>query len=647
MKRDRILSLKHILASSRDWVTADALALMLHTTPRTIRNYVQQITSEETQGILESSRLGYRWRGSGVTAKAEGAWENRYEPSSPNDRYWYMIRKILVEETTLDTLMDDLFISDSTVDADLRRIRKIAAEDHVKLRRTGDTLRFSGRTVDIRRLAYRCVLNSISGRYLTVDFIVQAFPEYDTAGILGAMRSVLAKYGLTAYTFEEAELFLLIMLQHREVSLKHSITAPECGITGLQNYYEFRAARAMADDIKGLTGTSYSIWEQEYLACMIISKTQGTDPEKYTLIPDYPEVRRFAAAYLRTSDEVLGTSLSSDRLTDVFTAHFMRLFVRAKMEFLSNEVLYSSLKDTWPVLADAAAWILLLFAEEFHVAAHRSEIGFLTQLLCEEIRKSGRPLSGRVPCTLICPTFDIFPKALLESLESHLGDAVEIRRITDDAMDVRENDPEELIITALPLPFHVKHSVYVSFYPRTSGFRHIYEEIHRMKMRGYAKKLAALLTGLLTEDGFSVSPSFSSVEQAKRETVQTILEKGTAEPLFSHYIEAREALDPSVFSGGLVLFHTSGDYISRSFVRILTFPNGIPWETAGRRDGKQIAVSARLIFFIGTRSEDVQKMHAVYDLAVKVFTNAGNMSAAMNIKSRAELLALLENLEIP
>lgn len=643
MKRDNLLLLYQTLSTKGDWCSANELAMKLNTSTRTVRNYVTEINRKSKQGpLIISSDKGYLWNRE-IVRKVESSSHFRKKiPATPEGRYWYIIRKIIVEEIHIDDLMDNLFISISTIDADLRYVRNIASRYNLKLRRRDGRLYFSGRNTDLRLLSYQCIINNIfditNHKYLSDDFILSGFPEYDDRQIdhiLRALEDTLHRYHLTANAYDHNELFILVLLQYREIAHGRMIPSPECPVAGIQNYYEFTAANNLADRLAALTGCEYNRWEREYLAVLLISKTETNFFDKCALVPNYVELKNTTISYLTYAGEALSCNLLKPDFIDYIACYLQRLMVRSLAQLTSKDPTFHSLKVSHPVVQNVSVWFLITFAKHYRISIDRNEVGFLTKLLCEFLKGQDYPFDMTVNCTLVCPSFGNFPRELLNTLETRLADAIHIHTVIDTLNVDQIEDSSELYLSVLPLQ-NIRHLVNISLYPRSADFRHIYAELHRIKMKTCCEQLACYFSELVTKDTFEIGASFSSMEHALSHICRRLLKSGHISEGLQEQITEREDMDVSVFNHTAAVPYIRSRNVNADFVFIIASSDPVRWKDD----------HVNIICMIGAKNENVRQSNYIYDLATRVFSYHPNVNAILRAYDLNSFLDMLKTIDL-
>ena len=125
-RQEQILA---VLSEKNQWITGKSLSAMMKVSDRTIRSDIETINREIEASPIESNvRLGYRIAGAyqGKTAEP-GPQTGTAIPQTPGARCVYIIQKLLFDakELNIVDLQNQIYISDYSIQNDLKRIRKM------------------------------------------------------------------------------------------------------------------------------------------------------------------------------------------------------------------------------------------------------------------------------------------------------------------------------------------------------------------------------------------------------------------------------------------------------------------------------------------------------------------------------------------
>ena len=238
-----------------------------------------------------------------------------------------------------------------------------------------------------------------------------------------------------------------------------------------------------------------------------------------------------------------------------------------------------------------------------------------------------------VPCTLVCPTFSHFPGQLIYTLTEGLGKAIHIDQVIE-TLDLEKIDTDDrLILSVVPVhggPFILP----IVPYPRSEDFRHIYDEIHKIKMRMYSRQLCSFFSSMLPPENFYVNVSFSSGKELIHKCCEHLTARGYVSEGFDEDLLARENMDPSVFYDTLAIPHHCSEKVHREFALVVLNKEAMYW-----KDGY-----VDMAVILATRDQETTRLQKIYDLAVKVLSSRKNMDILLKAGDHASFLGQLEQI---
>ena len=154
-KHERLLA---YLSRADGWVTAAELADRLGVTTRSVRSDVTAVKAlAQPLDVIESSTAGYRLDRELYATFLSGRSNQGDEAESPRERVHMIVRRLGDSPAGVDvfSLAESLFVSESTIEADLRKVRSELGGSGLSLVRQESTVRLEGTEGDLRRLLSR------------------------------------------------------------------------------------------------------------------------------------------------------------------------------------------------------------------------------------------------------------------------------------------------------------------------------------------------------------------------------------------------------------------------------------------------------------------------------------------------------------
>ncbi|WP_434315763.1 helix-turn-helix domain-containing protein [Leifsonia sp. P73] len=181
-----------ILSRRAAWVTAAELAHDLGVTSRSIRSY-----SAALGELVESGPNGYRVKGDAYAAYLADTSGASPTAGSPQERLAFLARRLLDEPEGIDVYetAESLFVSDSTIEADLTRVRSLLADTELELDRHGPVARLNGPEIARRKLISRLFRDEMRQGVVDVSRIQEAFASKGLAAFKSDLVEMLDARG--------------------------------------------------------------------------------------------------------------------------------------------------------------------------------------------------------------------------------------------------------------------------------------------------------------------------------------------------------------------------------------------------------------------------------------------------------------------
>ncbi|MFZ2408876.1 MAG: HTH domain-containing protein, partial [Lactococcus raffinolactis] len=160
------------LEKDGSWLTGKELAYLMSVSDRTIRSDVGKINDFYGFNLIQSNRReGYRLSKGEMTAKTIETPLSMAIPQTANERALFLLKHLLVskKEINLISFQQQVFISESTLENDLKKVRQILLDyPSLKLLRSKNILSLKG-IEDEKRHLYKTLLSKeTKGNFLNL-----------------------------------------------------------------------------------------------------------------------------------------------------------------------------------------------------------------------------------------------------------------------------------------------------------------------------------------------------------------------------------------------------------------------------------------------------------------------------------------------
>jgi lichenan operon transcriptional antiterminator len=167
---EKEITLARLLINEDGPISSKKLASKINVSSRSIRNYVKHLNDTSEKGVIVSTANGYVGIKKNLQKLIE---EYSFNPTPQNyaERVDYILKKVLFnhEELNIFDLSNELYVSDSTIRADIIRINEEYANENVSFFIDADTLKVSGNEKQLRKLMSKFILEQSTSNYLELQ----------------------------------------------------------------------------------------------------------------------------------------------------------------------------------------------------------------------------------------------------------------------------------------------------------------------------------------------------------------------------------------------------------------------------------------------------------------------------------------------
>jgi len=283
--------IRHLL-NAQNPLSSDVLAVVMGTTSKTIRSYIDSINEilKLTCGakIVSKTGTGYYLE---VLDEAEfwnfnQTFNSKYFddyllPDVETARIRYMIRRLLFSENyvKIEWLADELFVSRTTVSSALKSVKAVLSEYHLELQqRANYGIRVAGQESHRRVAQSDYIYSDEDSTSLDMD-IYRNIYRYDTKVVREQIYKNLIEYNISIANNSLLKLTSLLLVSDYRIRSGCQIEFHD-DLEDVTSKVEFLLAKSI---VNGLFETQWGEIEIAWLAAFIISRRNITDKDRYEI----------------------------------------------------------------------------------------------------------------------------------------------------------------------------------------------------------------------------------------------------------------------------------------------------------------------------------------------------------------------------
>jgi len=590
------------LAQAEGWVTAADLADKLGVTTRSVRSYVTAVKSSALPlDVIESSTAGYRLQRESYAEFLKNA-SNR-DAERPRDRQYHLVRRLGDAPDGIDihALAASFFVSESTVEADLRKIKSAIAEAGLTLTRRGSLVILAGTEPNLRRLLSKMFRHEDSQGFLELESIQREFESSDLRSFKTALLELLDVHGyfVNEYSINHVLLHVAIAADRTSPTIP-VVAAPASDFTNdlaalVAAHFSVHLARADIDEIEVL------------LTTRVITRAAGASDAADIDLEQL--VSRVRHTVQRVGEEYL-IDLDDDDFIMRLSLHVRNLIARAHDLSYSRNPMTRSIKTTYPMIYELAVFIAAEVQRDEGITIHDDEISYIALHVGSHLERQAKR-EVRLTAALVCPNYHDLHVILRERIEAVLGDELQLRIvITRTDVDLAELTTD-LVLTTIDLRSFADNVVLIQPFLTEGDVESIRKAIGRVRRHRRRRELTDELLRFFDPALFLRNFSAPNEEAMISELGSRMVAAGVIDESYIAGAIERERMSSTAFTDSLAVPHAMTMNAHRTAISIVINETPMPWGE------NKVNVIALIAFSAAGRTT----FQTVFDQFVTVFSD--------------------------
>jgi len=631
---DKYERLLDYLSQSDGRVTAAELAEQLGVTTRSVRSYVTAAkAAAHPLPIISSSTTGYRLNREAYATFSSGSRGQDTEHDTPRDRVHHLVRRLTEAPGGLDlhALADSLYVSESTIESDLRKVKVLAEESGLGMARRGSVVSLFGSESDQRRLLSGLFRSEGAQGFLELENVQREFATDDLGAFKTDLIAMLDSQGYFVNEYGVSGVLLHVAIAVDRVARDQPL--------GAQLSAAAVAPSAVTDALSTLITTHFGVSlgtaDLEYLSKLMTTRviTPGqnqpveTVVENYVVAADLEMVRRIVTL---VREEYL-LDLNDEAFMVRLALHVGNLIARAQENSYSRNPLVRSIKTSYPMIYDVAVFIASQIQRNKSIAINDDEISYIALHLGSHLERQSRR-EERITVAIVCPNYYDMHIILRERIERLLGDELAVEIVVT-RTDVDWNDfATDLVLTTISAKGLGENVVVIQPFLTDNDVDNIRRASKRLRRHRRRMRIKDDLLLYFDESLFLRNvPAESEIDMIR--TLGTLMvDQDIIDDSYVAGAIERELMSSTAFTDTIAVPHAMVMSASRTSIAIAVNETPMPWGE------NRVNVVALIAFSASGR----QSFQTVFDQFVEVF--AERSEVAELIKRSVDFSSFIEEL---
>lgn len=603
---DRTTQLLAYLARADGWVTASELAERLGVSTRSVRSYVTAVkAATRPREVLVSSPDGYRldrdeyarFRAGHAAGPAERA------PVGPRERLASLISRLTDAPDGVDVheLAASLFVSESTIESDLRQARALAADAGVALLRAGSVVRLDGPETGYRHMISRMLHEEGADGILDLRRIQEAFRVGDLRAFKADVVRMLRDTG-----YQVNEFGLDGVLVHAAIAVErsraHPVDVPGAGGPSVDDAVEAGLARLVEQHF----GAGLPPGELAALSWLLTTRAGTRDAAPAAMAETVATLRRIVR---RAGDEYLVDLDDPDFLARL-SLHVSNLVARARVGARTPNPLTRTIKTGYPLTYEVAVLVSSELRREFGIEVDDDEIAYIALHIGSHLQRRA-PAGELLTATLVGLDYHDLSQLLEARILGALGGELRIEEVVTRSDATPEEFTTDVVITTLPWAAPPAHVVVVRPLPSDEDIDAIRAAVARVRRRRRRRALAHDLLGFFDPALFVRRLDATDADGAIRELGGLMVREGVIDEAHVEGVIERERLSSTAFTEWLAVPHSMSMSARRTAIAVALLDAPLAW-------GDQ---AVRIVALVAFSEEERGSFQAVFERFVELFSD--------------------------
>jgi lichenan operon transcriptional antiterminator len=611
---DKYERLLHYLSQSDTRVTAAELAEHLGVTTRSVRSYVTAAkAAAHPLSIISSSTNGYRLNREAYATFSSGG--RGRDSDTPRDRVHHLVRRLTEETGGVDihALADSLYVSESTIESDLRKVKVLGEEAGLRLTRQGSLVSLTGTEAEYRRVLSKIFRTESAQGFLELENVQREFVSED----LGAFKTELIGM-LEGQGYFVNEYGINSVLLHVAIAVDRVIRRPTPRIADAADDTDTPIRAALAALTRAHFDVELDRTDLDYLAKLLTTRvvTPGQNEPVQSVVDNYvvPEhletVRRIVG---QVGEEYL-LDLDDEAFMVRFALHVGNLIARAQDNSYSRNPLVKSIKTSYPMIYDVAVFMASQIQREKSITINDDEISYIAMHLGSHLERQSRN-EERLTVAIVSPGYYDMHDILRQHIERTLGDEVSVEVVVT-RTDVDGDDfATDLVLSTIAFKGAGDNVVVIQPFLTESDVENIRRAISRV--RRHRRRLRIKDDLLLYFDEALFLRNVQAPDEASmiRLLGDLMLERGIIDQSYIDGAIERELLSSTAFTESIAVPHAMAMSATRTSIAIAVNETAMPWGE------NRVNVIALIAFNSGGRAS----FQSIFDQFVEVFADRADV----------------------
>lgn len=552
-------------------------------------------------------------------------------PKTPEDRVTYIIIRFLLNDhyLKLDDLADELFVSKSTIQQDIKNVKEILQKYDITLEaRPNYGLKAVGDEIKVRFCLSEYVLDRKKQSTNTIDSpLPSIFDDENMEAIQEIILRQIKKYQITLSDIAINNLFIHIVIARKRIISGHYVAIFHADMDEIEQQREYHVANEIAKEVEELYQIKFPQAEIAYIAMHLLGTKLVTQKKGHIDHVIEDDILQLVDFVLAKMEEKLDLGISKDEeLIFGMSMHLKPAVNRIKYGMNIRNPMLQEIKNNYPLAYEAGIIAGLAIKEYTEIEMDENEIGYLALHIGAAMERK-KLHSGPKRCLVVCASGLGTAQLIYYRLKSYFGSNLEVIGTTEYYMLDQYNLNEiDFIVSSIP----IKESFAVPV----------------IEVNAILKEsdLKAIEKFILTQSNHQPMESFflqdlvffKQALHTKEEVLAflhgQLMEQGFVGKAFLEAVYEREKVAPTSYGNLVAIPHPITPQTEKTFLCVCTLDKPIDWNNN----------PVQIVFLLCVKRNSQEDLQEMYDVLGKFIEDHSGVHKILKASSYEEFLRIMK-----
>ncbi|PAV31127.1 PTS fructose transporter subunit IIA [Virgibacillus profundi] len=552
-------------------------------------------------------------------------------PKTPEEREGYLIKRLLLSEgyEKLDDLADEIYVSKSTIQNDLKLVKDRLADYDIQLEsRPNYGLKITGSELKRRFCMSEYLFDRNDGSCdCSNESGLTTVAQSDLDKIQTIIMRQIEQHHITLSDIAINNLLIHIAIAYKRIKSGYHVSLYQTDMQDILDQKEYLVAEKIVREVEDTFQVKFPQAEIAYIAIHLLGTkmlSQANDSKEVVEQVLEQDIYQLVMNILAKIEAEFNLGITQDEeLIIGLGLHLKPSINRYKYGMNVRNPMLRNIKQNYPLAFEAGILAGLAIEEHTETKINENEIGYLALHIGAAIERQ-KIKTGPKRCLIVCASGLGTAKLIYYKLKSQFGREMDVIGTTEyyklDQYDLNDID---FIVSSIPISEKLPVPVV--------EVNAILGDQDLEKIGGFIAGGSKNGNGYFNKELMFLRKSFASKEEVLEFMHGELLERGLVESSFLDAVKEREAIAPTSFGNLVAVPHPITPKSNTTFLAICTLEKPILWHDK----------SVQFICFLCVKKNSTEDLQSMYDLLGKIIENGAVVQKLVGAGTYEEFLGVL------